>query len=274
MGQHEQDAQVNHSAEADYQPAPGYMTPPTFGEESVHNARPAVPLQNQTAKLGRKAPAFLLLLAAGMAGGLLALFAITSYQRRSTVRTAEVSNVPPVATQDAKTTAETTGTGTETGGSAPARAAEQVGVEAGAESANSAESRQNESDGQGARQALHVALDSWLATTNARDVERHMNFYGPEVNAFYRARNASRKTVRAEKEQLFNRAGAIDVRADTPEITFARDGKTATMRFRKDYVIENGDGRQKSGAVLQELRWRLTTGGWKIVGERDVRVLR
>ena len=270
MAQHEQDAQVNHSADADYQPAPGYMTPPTFGEESVHNARPAVPLQNQTAKLARKAPAFLLLLAAGIAGGLLALFAITSYQRRSTVRTAEVSNVPPAAIQAAKSTAETPDTGTETVGSAPARAVDQVG---GAESANSAESRQNESDGQAARQSLHVALGSWLATTNARDVERHMNFYGPEVNAFYRARNVSRKAVRAEKEQLFNRAGAIDVRAGAPEIALARDGKTATMRFRKDYVIENGDGRRRSGAVLQELRWRLTPNGWKIVGERDVRVL-
>jgi hypothetical protein len=25
--------------------------------------------------------------------------------------------------------------------------------------------------------------------------------------------------------------------------------------------------------VLQELRWRRTEGGWKIVGERDLRVL-
>jgi hypothetical protein len=52
----------------------------------------------------------------------------------------------------------------------------------------------------------------------------------------------------------------------------SRDGRTAVMRFRKRYRIEGGEG-ARSGEVLQELRWRRTDGGWKIVGERDLRVL-
>ena len=46
------------------------------------------------------------------------------------------------------------------------------------------------------------------------------------------------------------------------------------MRFRKRYQIGGSPGSSaRTGEVLQELRWRRTPGGWKIVGERDVRVL-
>ena len=52
----------------------------------------------------------------------------------------------------------------------------------------------------------------------------------------------------------------------------SRDGRTAVMRFRKRYQITGGEG-ARSGEVLQELRWRRTDGGWRIVSERDLRVL-
>ena len=44
------------------------------------------------------------------------------------------------------------------------------------------------------------------------------------------------------------------------------------MRFRKRYQIRGGEG-ERSGEVLQELRWRRTPTGWKIVSERDLRVI-
>ncbi len=44
------------------------------------------------------------------------------------------------------------------------------------------------------------------------------------------------------------------------------------MRFRKRYNIEGI--RNSRGEVLQELRWAKTDEGWKIIGERDVRVIR
>jgi hypothetical protein len=44
------------------------------------------------------------------------------------------------------------------------------------------------------------------------------------------------------------------------------------MRFRKKYAIAGGDG-ERRGEVLQELRWQRTREGWKIVSERDLRVI-
>jgi ketosteroid isomerase-like protein len=121
--------------------------------------------------------------------------------------------------------------------------------------------------------ALRRALDDWIAATNARDIERQMSFYPPVVRAFYLQRNASRGAVRAEKERVFLRARSIDIRADAPELFFQESGRVAVMRFRKSYAVEGG-GQNRSGAVIQELRWQLTPQGWKIFSERDVRVIR
>jgi ketosteroid isomerase-like protein len=121
---------------------------------------------------------------------------------------------------------------------------------------------------------LRGALDGWVAATNARDVQRQMQFYGQTLDSFYLSRNASREAVREEKARLFGAASAVDVRADAPDIRLGRDGRTAVMRFRKRYQIGGAaGGTGRSGEVLQELRWRRTPNGWKIVGERDLRVL-
>jgi len=120
---------------------------------------------------------------------------------------------------------------------------------------------------------LRASLDHWIAATNARDINTQLTFYLPRVEAYYLARNVSRDFVRAEKSRVFQRAGAIDVRAATPEIIFDQLNRTAIMRFRKRYVIEGGTGTRR-GEVIQELRWRRTRAGWKIASERDVRVLR
>jgi ketosteroid isomerase-like protein len=118
---------------------------------------------------------------------------------------------------------------------------------------------------------LRAALGGWIAATNSRDVGRQMSFYAPTVEAFYLARNAPRESVRAEKARLFARASAVNIEAASPEIRLSPDGRTAVMRFRKRYRIDGADSR--AGEVLQELRWRRTDTGWKIVSERDLRVL-
>ena len=129
----------------------------------------------------------------------------------------------------------------------------------------------NTAEGEAA--ALRRALDDWIAATNARDTERQMLFYAPTLRAFYLQRNVPRSAVRAEKERVFRRAGAVDIRAAAPEIVFVDSGRTAIMRFRKTYAIESG-GQNRSGEVVQELRWQRAGGGWKIISERDIRVLR
>lgn len=124
-----------------------------------------------------------------------------------------------------------------------------------------------------ARGELRQALDGWIAATNAGDVPSAMRFYMPRVDTFYLAHNVSSAFVQAEKRRLFGGARRIDVQADPPQINTDRAGQSATMWFRKTYSIE-GPRVSRRGEVVQELRWVKTAAGWKIVGERDARVIR
>ncbi|MGS3127578.1 hypothetical protein AB2869_23200, partial [Escherichia coli] len=88
---------------------------------------------------------------------------------------------------------------------------------------------------------------------------------------FYLARNATRNSVRAEKVRL-SAAKSIDIRAEEPEIIFQDGGRTAIMRFRKKYRVED-KAKVRRGEVVQELRWQRTGNGWRIFSERDIRVI-
>jgi ketosteroid isomerase-like protein len=119
---------------------------------------------------------------------------------------------------------------------------------------------------------IRDALVQWIDATNSRNIEKQMSFYMPQLQAFYLARNASKKAVRIEKTRAFAAASSINIRAEEPEIVFQDKGQTAIMRFRKKYNIQNG-ARTKRGEVVQELRWRKTGSGWRIFSERDIKVL-
>ncbi len=83
--------------------------------------------------------------------------------------------------------------------------------------------------------------------------------------------------MREDKARVFARASLIDIRAEEPEIIFQDGGRTAIMRYRKKYRIENGS-QSRRGEVIQELRWQRveqSSSGraWRIFSERDIRVL-
>lgn len=317
MDERERGVEENYSNQTGHEAVPERPALPAFDEESIHRARPAVPLSEVPARRSSwPLSTLLLLLIAGVAGGAIALFVVTQYLRRSATTSPPVVATAPPTTQatapapspntapinDPSQTnaapaddqnrsdrqesatvepaeANNRSNNSETrederaGAKIDQNVAQENGREVEAERVAGEEpARDDETSEADPRRSLRSAFDSWIASTNARDIDRQMELYGRRVNAFYLTRNASRRDVRAEKTQLFGRAETVDVRAGEPEIKFGSNGKTATMRFRKDYVIAGG-GQNRRGAVLQELRWRLTRNGWKIISERDLRVL-
>ncbi|MBA3573010.1 MAG: hypothetical protein H0W34_13780 [Pyrinomonadaceae bacterium] len=119
---------------------------------------------------------------------------------------------------------------------------------------------------------LRKALDDWIAATNNRDIDEQMSFYVPRLKAYYLTRNTSRASVRDEKARVFATASLIDIRAEEPEIIFQDGGRTAVMRYRKKYRIENGR-QSRRGEVIQELRWQRVGQEWRLFSERDIKVL-
>jgi hypothetical protein len=118
---------------------------------------------------------------------------------------------------------------------------------------------------------VRAALDAWVASTNSRNLSEQMRSYMPRLTVFYQQRNVSRDLVRRVKSELFN-LGPTTIQVSDPEITITNDRRAAVTRFRKDYDVGGTRGRRR-GAVLQELKWVHTDNGWKIVSERDAKVL-
>jgi ketosteroid isomerase-like protein len=252
---------------------------PRFDEKSVQRARPAVPLTLRgRARTWPLAVVFTCILA-GLGGGLLGGVALMKYQGSKANSESTSTSTRPASAQDASTAAdERQGeTGPQSSNNQQASGDGQAAVNQtpdGAQPAASDEGVAGPDVGASdaapdTRGELRAALDGWVAATNARDVGGQMKFYAPNVEAFYLSRNASREAVREEKSRLFSQARAVEVSASEPEIRLSSDGRKAIMRFRKRYRID-----ERGGEVLQELRWRRTDSGWRIVGERDLRVIR
>jgi serine/threonine protein kinase len=136
---------------------------------------------------------------------------------------------------------------------------------------NERDDSQKESLGD-ARDELKAVLGEWVSSTNARDINRQMDFYAPSLSVFYLKRNISQAAVRAEKTRILSQYPNIEVRVGEPEIQIGAEKETATMRFRKSWSFTGV--RAGSGEVIQELRWRKINNVWKITSERDVEVIR
>jgi hypothetical protein len=120
---------------------------------------------------------------------------------------------------------------------------------------------------------LTAALNDWIEATRGRDIEKLMSFYAPSLRAYYRKRYVPSSVVRADKAELYGRARKVDISAGAPEIRYGKNSPTASMRFSKVFSIESDAG-GRSGEVIQELIWRKTKDGWKIISERDDKVVR
>jgi ketosteroid isomerase-like protein len=135
-----------------------------------------------------------------------------------------------------------------------------------------AEKPQNAVPDENTQAELNASLGSWIDATNQRNVEQQMTYYAPKVNSFYRSRNASINAVRDEKKRVFDGVDAVAIEAGKPNIVVSADGRTATMRFRKKYSIKKGQ-QNRNGEVIQELKWAKSKNGWRIVSERDLKVV-
>lgn len=256
-------------------------TPHFLDKEVVVNAQPAVPLSEINRKRTWPTPIIVAALLFGLAVG--AFGSMLFMRQRSDSRQPAASTQTAQHQQPAQAQEEVPA-------SIPLETKEQTAqADAQQQQKRAADSAQTQGDAQEEVReiakpevavapnnedwaALRGALNEWVAATNARDINKQMSFYNPTVNAFYLSRNTSREEVRAEKARVFQNARSIDIRAAEPQIRVSPDGTSATMRFRKSYAIEGG-GQDRRGAVVQELRWKRVGNQWRIVSERDLKVL-
>lgn len=272
---------VNHSIKTNPIDVERTVATPHFDASAVRQARPAVPLAEIRAKSAWPATLIVLAVLAGLAGGVLGGILSTGYLRRNDAPPAKqeviTNTVAPAADEtDEPAAPQPIAEAGQTEQAPPSSLMEATVIS----ESKKPESREqvrgaddSRADGTGnTERELRAALNDWVAATNARNLGKQLSFYRPTMNAFYRRRNVSVAEVGADRARVFERAHSINIQAEDPNIQLEPDGRTATMLFRKRYSIAGG-GEDRSGEVVQELRWQRVNGRWRIISERDVRVV-
>ncbi len=289
---HTQHPEIEDNPEADPEKT---LVSPRFDDEATSHVKRAVPLSQSNAKRSKTGFLITTAIIAGLLGGILGSVLAIRYINNPASPKTGVSQSPkssePKGTLQAdegKAPLKTANTNE----SLPSSANQQVTLES--DSNEEAENVQESSslpsqpdkepensptpshervDHIAENQELRQAFTNWFAAHKAGDIDGQMGFYNSTVNAFYRSRGASRADVRAEKTRVFERADTIHIEASEPEVKISPDGQHATILYRKRYRIEGQEG-NRNGEVLQELRWQRVNSKWRIVSERDLKVLR
>jgi hypothetical protein len=120
------------------------------------------------------------------------------------------------------------------------------------------------------RAAIQPFLNRWVATTRELNLEKHVATYAPVVEPFFKNRRAAISEVRAEKQKLFR--GVSEVRKfDIRDVRVESfDPERAVVTFRKDWDLRGS--RRTAGAERQRLTLGWMDGGWKIIGEQEIRI--
>lgn len=113
-------------------------------------------------------------------------------------------------------------------------------------------------------------LEGWTETTRDHDLDGHLDYYAPQLEAFYRQPNADRSVVRTRLRQAFEQYDELDIRISNLRVQLDATGQSATAIFDKKWRFEGTA--VSRGAVQQEIKLRKIDDRWLITSERDLRV--
>jgi ketosteroid isomerase-like protein len=278
MNEKGQITSVNRSEKTTIGAAGKAVETPYFDAAAIEKAQPAVPLKEIRAGRSWSASALLTIaIVSGLAGGVIGGLLPTLFLKDNASTQTAAPQHTSAETAEEQTPASVPGVAQDNRELGLSERPEAVVETSAAKSIAEVQTDAGDTNQSGVPKDLETtlrgALNDWVAAANARDIDRQMIFYNPVVEAFYRSRNASSADVRRDKARVFERASSIDIRTGAPDIRLSPDGRTAIMRFHKQYEIVGG-GEDRRGEVVQELRWQLIKGEWRITSERDLRVVR
>jgi ketosteroid isomerase-like protein len=117
---------------------------------------------------------------------------------------------------------------------------------------------------------VRAALDGWLNSFRARDIDGYMAHYADVLDAYYLSRNASVERVRADKLRAFTKYTTIDVSLSDIRIQVDASGQRAVAVFNKSYRFTGEGVNPFTGGGLNKFTWKKIGGEWLITGEEDL----
>lgn len=117
---------------------------------------------------------------------------------------------------------------------------------------------------------VRAALNGWLTSFRARDIDRYMAHYADVLDAYYLSRNTSIERVRADKLRAFGKYTTIEVSLSDIRIQVDSSGQRAVAVFNKSYRFTGEGVSPFTGGGLNKFTWKKIGGQWLITGEEDL----
>jgi serine/threonine protein kinase len=116
---------------------------------------------------------------------------------------------------------------------------------------------------------VSATLEQWAQAMRDHDLEKHLSFYAPNLDTYYKRSSVSLEIVRQDKQLAFSRYPYMDVALTNLIVNVVNgDATEAVAIFDKTWEFV-GD-KTYNGAVKQSLTLVKTYNRWLITGERDL----
>lgn len=113
-------------------------------------------------------------------------------------------------------------------------------------------------------------VDDWKSALESLDLDAHLGQYADTVD-YYKGGKVGIGRVRADKQSAFEAYDSIYINITNMKITPDEAGDKATALFDKEWTFE-GEEKNSSGKVQQQLTLGRINGRWRITGEKDLKI--
>ncbi|HKC63040.1 MAG TPA: nuclear transport factor 2 family protein [Pyrinomonadaceae bacterium] len=120
-----------------------------------------------------------------------------------------------------------------------------------------------------ARREVMNALNGWVETMRAGNLDAHMAYYANTLHTYYLQSNVSSSRVRSYIAPAFSKYTSFDVRLSNVQIDVDPSGEKAEATFDKTFTFSGSS--TYSGSGLNRFWFEKFGNRWLITGEKDLK---
>ncbi len=127
-----------------------------------------------------------------------------------------------------------------------------------------------------AKKEVESTIYGWKSSAESHNLDANVSNYADTVD-YYKGGKISKSKLKASKDPAYKKYDSIEIEIKNMKVTADPTGDKATVTFDKDWdfagVDKDGKDVINRGSVQQQLVLNKVNGKWKIVSEKDVKVI-
>jgi hypothetical protein len=121
---------------------------------------------------------------------------------------------------------------------------------------------------------IRSLLSTWTESFKEKDLARQVDCYAPVMETYFLRHNVSRDFVKSDKSRTFSTIKEVCIfEISDIKIEFA-SSSNASVKFRKKWDTSLASGKRFSGEEIEQLQLANLDGGWKIVSEKEIQIVK